>query len=221
MDIDIAEHLGAVDRRVRSEERDGRPVRILAAERTYDTSVEDLWDAITRPERIPRWFTPVTGDLRPGGRFQLQGNAGGDIVHCEPPRHLSLTWEFGDTLSWVEVRLSPVPDGRARLELEHIAPDDDHWRAFGPGAGGIGWEMALMGLALNVGGAPPVDPQEAMEWMGSQEGHAFIRESSDGWGEAHAASGASPDEARAAAARTAAAYRGEEVTGGDGTGEQG
>lgn len=221
MEIDITEHLGAVGRRVRSAERDGRPVRILAAERTYHTSVEDLWDAITRPERIPRWFTPVTGDLRPGGRFQLEGNAGGDIVRCEPPRHLSLTWEFGETLSWVEVRLSPVPEGRARLELEHIAPDDDHWRAFGPGAGGIGWEMAFMGLALHVSGAPPVDPEEAMAWMGSEEGHAFIRESSEGWGEAHTASGASPEEARAAAARTAAAYRGEEMPEGEGIPDQG
>ena len=48
---------------------------------------------------------PVSGDLRLGGRFQLQGNAGGGITRCAPPRHLAVTWEFGGQVSWVDVRL--------------------------------------------------------------------------------------------------------------------
>ena len=31
----------------------------------------DLWEALTSAERIPRWFAPVSGDLRLGGRFQV------------------------------------------------------------------------------------------------------------------------------------------------------
>ena len=44
-----------------------------------------MWDACTDPERIGRWFLPVSGDLRLGGRYQLEGNAGGEILRCEPP----------------------------------------------------------------------------------------------------------------------------------------
>ena len=73
---DILRYVGAVTREVRSVEKDGRPARVVVAACSYDTSVEDLWDAITNAERIPRWFLPISGDLRLGGRYQLQGNAG-------------------------------------------------------------------------------------------------------------------------------------------------
>jgi uncharacterized protein YndB with AHSA1/START domain len=43
----------------------------------YAAPVEDVWDACTNPARIPRWFLPVSGELRLGGRYQLEGNAGG------------------------------------------------------------------------------------------------------------------------------------------------
>lgn len=44
--------------------------------------IEDLWDEVTNPDRIPHWFMPVSGDLEPGGRHQLEGNAGGVIEIC-------------------------------------------------------------------------------------------------------------------------------------------
>ena len=59
---------------------------MVVASRSYDTDIDDLWEAITNAERIPRWFLPITGELRLGGRYQLQGNAGGTITACEPPR---------------------------------------------------------------------------------------------------------------------------------------
>ena len=34
-----------------------------------DAAIDDVWDACTNPERIPRWFLPVSGDLRLGGRY--------------------------------------------------------------------------------------------------------------------------------------------------------
>jgi hypothetical protein len=33
-----------------------------------------------RPRAHRRWFLPVTGDLRVGGRFQLEGNAGAAAI---------------------------------------------------------------------------------------------------------------------------------------------
>src|SRR5688572_25977321 len=128
MKIDIAAALGAVARGVASREHEGRPARVVVAARTYDTAIDDLWDALTNAERIPRWFLPVSGDLRPGGRYQLQGNAGGEITTCEPPSHLGVTWEYGSEVSWVTVRLAEEATGRTRLELEHVAHvDDKRW----------------------------------------------------------------------------------------------
>ena len=70
----------------------------------YDTPPEDLWEACTDPERIARWFLPISGDLRPGGRFEFQGNASGTIERCEPPHSVDATWEYGGQTSWIEVR---------------------------------------------------------------------------------------------------------------------
>ena len=84
MDFDVEGNLGAAERSVWSMERDGRPARAVTLSRSYATSVEDLWDAVTNGERIPRWFLTVGGELEPGGRYQLEGNAGGLVTACEP-----------------------------------------------------------------------------------------------------------------------------------------
>lgn len=209
MNIDVPAMIGAVVREVAVREQDGRPARAVIATRAYDTTVDDLWEAITNPERIPRWFLPVTGDLKLGGRYQLQGNAGGTITACEPPRRLSLTWEFAGQTSWVNVALSEAGDG-AQLELEHVAHvDNDHWKQFGPGAVGIGWELSLIGLALHLEGGAQVDPDGFAAWSASPDGRALMAASGTAWGEAHAASGEDAETARASAARTVAFYTGE------------
>jgi uncharacterized protein YndB with AHSA1/START domain len=178
----------------------------LSLTRSYDAPVADVWDACTNPERIPRWFLPVSGDLRPGGRFQVQGNASGTIERCDPPRSFAATWEApGGQVSHIELRLEPAGGG-TRLTLEHSVPEDDHWRRFGPGAVGVGWDMALTGLERHLPSGDAVDPEQAMAWFASPEGREFVAESSRGWGEAHAAGGADADAARAAAEQTLAAY---------------
>ncbi len=87
----------------------------------YAAPVEDVWDACTNPERIPRWFVPVSGELRLGGRYQLEGNASGTIERCDPPESFAASWESGGETSWIEVRLTAEPDGRTRLQIEHLA----------------------------------------------------------------------------------------------------
>ena len=91
MEIDVARVLGLVTRTVRNFEKDGKPASTVTLTRLFDTSVDDLWDALTSKERIPRWFLPVEGDLRLGGRYQLKGNAGGTITACTPPSHFAAT----------------------------------------------------------------------------------------------------------------------------------
>jgi len=156
MKIDIAHHIGAVSRTVESRTHDGQPAHAVIASREYDTTVDDLWDALTSKERIPRWFLPVSGDLRLGGRYQLQGNAAGTITRCEPPRHLAVTWEFGGQVSWVDVRLAPTANGRAHLELQHVMPvPDATWDQYGPGAVGVGWTWRSLASRSTWLLAPP------------------------------------------------------------------
>ena len=114
--------------------------------RLYDTSVDDLWDALSRKERIPRWFLPVEGDLELGGKYQLKGNAGGTVTACAPPTHFAATWEFGGAVSWIDVRSRGGAPPRRGSTLEHTAIIEDHWNQFGPGAVGIGWDLAIAGL---------------------------------------------------------------------------
>src|SRR5215831_2232401 len=85
MNIDVANQIGAVTREVRSRQHNGRPARVVVASRTYNTTIEDVWDAITNAERIPRWFLPVSGDLRLGGRYQLEGWWGGHPLRAPSP----------------------------------------------------------------------------------------------------------------------------------------
>jgi uncharacterized protein YndB with AHSA1/START domain len=196
----------AVRRAVIDTTREGRPARVVVAERTYPASADDVWDALTNPERIPRWFLPISGDLRLGGRYSLEGNANGTIEACDPPRHLAVTWEFGGGTSWVEVHLTEAGDGDGDatiLRLAHTAPVDDHWDEFGPGAVGVGWDLALLALTehLATGAAVAFDPTD-------DAALAVMRRSSAAWGAADVASGTPAHAAEAAAARTTAAYTG-------------
>ncbi len=208
MTFDIEHHLGCVDRSVIDLEKDGKSARAVILSCSYDTDKDDLWDALTTAERIPRWFLPIEGDLRLGGRYQFKGNAGGEITACEPPEHLAATWEWQENVSWVEVQLATEGDSRTRLTLTHTAIVDPFWDQYAPGATGVGWELGLIGLALHLidPDAPKLD-EEA--FAHSPDGKAFMQRSATAWGEADIARGEDPTQARAAAKRAAGFYTGE------------
>jgi uncharacterized protein YndB with AHSA1/START domain len=205
-----ADHLGAVTRGLTTVERDGVSLRKLIAERTFDATLDEVWDALTSPERVPRWIGGgLSGDLRLGGRFQIEGNAGGEVLGCEPPRTLSVTWEYAGQVSWVDVTLADDGHG-TRLLLEHTAPvDPQMWEQFGPGAVGIGWEMALMGLTEHLD-SPDADPDEVKAWLEGPEGRAYLVEfmtaAGERWVDESIAFGTDTAAARAAGERCTAAY---------------
>ncbi|SDI28877.1 SRPBCC family protein [Nonomuraea jiangxiensis] len=177
----------------------------LVLRRRYDAEIEDVWQACTDAERLARWFLPVSGDLKVGGTYQLEGNAGGEILQCEPPELIRVTWLYGDNpgFSEVEVRLSADGEGTV-FELSHTADvPEEMWSQFGPGAAGVGWDLALLGLGLHLSGGTRVAENTFHE---TEEGRAFITASSRAWGEAHQAAGGAPDEVAAAVTRTTAFY---------------
>jgi uncharacterized protein YndB with AHSA1/START domain len=209
--IDVSHEINSIDRNVGSRTLEAGEARTLTVSRVYDTPPEDLWDACTNPERIARWFLPISGDLRPGGRYELQGNASGTIERCEAPHTIDATWEYGGQVSWIEVRLTPEADGRTRFALEHIAHvDDEMWAQFGPGAVGVGWDQTLLGLSLYLAGGEDLPARDEVEaWQTSDVGRDYARQSSDRWCEASIAFGTDPDAARATAGRTTDFYTGE------------
>ena len=218
MQIDTERAAKAVSRMVEDRQFEGKPARSVILERSYATGIDDVWDALTNGERIPRWFLPVSGDLRLGGRYQLRGNAGGTITDCEPPRRLGLTWEFGGQTSWVFVTLSESDAEQTRLRLEHVAPIDakamEFWDQFGPGAVGVGWDLAVMGLGQHLETGESIGHEAGEEWGRSDEGKAFVRLSSKAWSDASAAFGTDPEAAAAAGERTTAFYTGSGDTAG-------
>ncbi len=200
--------VGAVSRVVGTRDQDGRPARVVVARRRYAGAIDEVWDALTNAERIPRWFLPISGELRLGGRYQFQGQAGGEITRCDPPRAFAVTWEYGGSVSWLTVTLTPAGEA-TDLELEHVAHVDDAlWDQFGPGAVGVGWDMGLMGLAEHLSGTPEVDPVRAAAWGASDEGKAFVHAASQSWADASIAAGTPEAAARASAGRTTAFYTG-------------
>jgi uncharacterized protein YndB with AHSA1/START domain len=203
--MDPTAAVDAVRREILDTTREGQPARVIVAERRYTAPPVDVWDALTNPDRIPRWLLPISGDLRLGGHYQLEGNAGGTISECDPPRHLAVTWEYGGAVGWVDVHLAGSGDDTI-LRLEHVAlvaDFDDKWDEFGPGAVGVGWDLSLLGLAEHLATGADVNPDPT-----APAGLEFMRRSSDGWCRASIAYGTPPERAEAAAARTTDAYTG-------------
>ena len=155
--IDIVREIDAVQREVGSGRLAAGEARTIRLRRTYDAPIDDVWDALTDPERISRWFLPISGDYRVGGSFQFEGNAGGRIVACDQPNRLFVTWgfaEMGDAaMSELELRLTPEGNDATVFELVHTAiVPEDAWALFGPGAVGVGWDQGVLGLALHLRG---------------------------------------------------------------------
>lgn len=208
MNFNPKTHIDATSRTVSPHERDGRPAAHVTLSRTFDTTLDDLWGAVTAPDRIPRWATNVTGDLQLNGRYQTEANASGTITECEPQSHIALTWEFAGDVSWVEFQFASESPDRARLTLTHTSHLSPHWDTYGPGATGVGWELALAGLALYLAD-PNLEKPDEMEFVTSNDGKAFITGSSNAWAEAAIAAGTDPETAQTAANSTTAFYTGE------------
>jgi uncharacterized protein YndB with AHSA1/START domain len=207
---DLIDELHAVTREVGSDTLPAGEARVVTLSRSYPADIDDVWDAITNHERIPRWFLPISGDLRLGGRYQLEGNAGGEIRACEPPRRLQVTWNMAnptgpDDVSIVEVLLDGGDDGGdTTLTLIHTAVvPPEMWDNFGPGAVGVGWDGAVLGLAAHLAGETLPDPSELEKDPAMR---AFYVASSEAWGEAYRASGVDEETAKRAAAATTEFY---------------
>ena len=123
-------------------------------ERDYDTDVDDLWAALVDPDRLARWFAPVSGDLRLGGTVEVafdDAPARFVVEVCEAPTTLQVSWLHADRRSTVRARLSTVAESLTRLTLVHerLTSSAPEYAA--------GWHWYLDSLSLHTGRA--VDPR--------------------------------------------------------------
>jgi uncharacterized protein YndB with AHSA1/START domain len=73
---------------------------VVRMEDRLDTGIDDLWEALTDPDRLARWFGEVEGELAQGGEFRvriaLAGERTGQVEACEPPQRVVLTMRDPD-----------------------------------------------------------------------------------------------------------------------------
>jgi len=126
----------------------------LSFERLYPTSVGDVWEAVTSADRLTRWMSPFTGDLRLGGTWQALNDDGsvfawGTVERCEAPRRFVTSWEYeGEHVSTITVTVEEHPQG-ALLVLVHAGLVDDGY--------GAGWQTYLEQLDDALGLAPDAE----------------------------------------------------------------
>ncbi len=128
----------------------------ITFQRTHTAEPADVWAAITDDAALATWFAPVGGDLRPGGRYEIDfghDTQAGEIRTCDAPTTLALTWDHPDEpASLVTVRVEPALGGGTTLILEHdLLP--------GGGAAGYsaGWHAYLDRLTAHLTAHPLPD----------------------------------------------------------------
>lgn len=207
---DVLDELAAARRTMGAATLPAGDAYTIELRRRYNAPIDDVWNAITDPERLGRWLKPVAGDLRLGGSFVFDGGEHGEILACDAPRRLRVSWLFGpEADEWpgtseVEVLLSPGPAGGTEFALVHAAAvGEPMFPTYGPGAGGVGWDLHLLTLAGFLADGENLDHDE---FRITPEGRDFVQRSAAAWGEAHLAAGGNPDQVTAAVAATSAFY---------------
>jgi uncharacterized protein YndB with AHSA1/START domain len=125
-------------------------------EDVYDTGIEDLWSAVTDPDRLARWVAEVTGEFRPGGRiharFTSSWDGPGRIDVCRAPHHLSLTMAPDTPEQTVIEAVLQAEGDQTRLVIEERGLPLDEYAAHG-----AGWQAHVEDLAAHLAGRAAED----------------------------------------------------------------
>lgn len=81
----------------------------------FDTNIDDLWSALTDPDRLARWLGEIEGNLRFGGEFKARYFDGwegtGRVEACEPPQHLRVVTNGSGPADQGIVEMTLAADG--------------------------------------------------------------------------------------------------------------
>lgn len=145
-----------VRRGVVTTEDDGR--QRLEFRRSWPDPIEDVWAALTEPERLARWIGSYAGERGAGGTgtFAMtheEGEPVGEpmtIVECDPPRRLVVQWIQQQEGSVWRIDLDLwTEESRTELWFVQVFPAGTDVVDFA-----MGWHWYLEKLGAEVAGAP-------------------------------------------------------------------
>jgi len=133
---------------------------VVRVEERYATDIDDLWSALTDPDRLARWYGQVDGELGLGGEFRMYVDASGwegtgRVEACEPPRRLMVTTkELSESFrKTVEATLTSEDDHTV-LVIEVRGMPLDKIAFFG-----AGWQIHTEDLAAYLAGGERGDTE--------------------------------------------------------------
>ena len=106
------------------------PTHSITMIRTVNAPVDAVYAAWTEPDRMARWVGEVEADVRPGGRYRFESDAGdgntfvftGEYLALEPGHRVRQTFLAGEADTpnpypneFIEVRLRELPEARTEL----------------------------------------------------------------------------------------------------------
>ncbi len=134
---------------------DGR--QRLEFRRSWPDPIEDVWAALTEPDRLERWIGRYDGTRGPGGTGLFfmtheEGEQVGEpmtIVECTPPRRLVVEWTQQETENWrVDLDLASE-GGRTQLTFVQVFGADADVTDYA-----LGWHWYLAKFGAEVAGTP-------------------------------------------------------------------
>jgi uncharacterized protein YndB with AHSA1/START domain len=145
-------------RGVLTTEGDGR--QRLEFRRSWPDPIDDIWAALTEPDRLARWIGTYDGERAVGARGTftmtheeaVDGYAGEPmtIVECDPPRRLVVEWVQAGSENWrVDLDLASE-GGRTVLRFVQVFAADADVTDFA-----LGWHWYLDKFGAEVGGGEP------------------------------------------------------------------
>ena len=153
-------------------EDDGR--QRLEFRRSWPDPIEDVWAALTEPDRVARWIGRYDGARGAGGTGTFfmtheEGEQTGEamtIRECDPPRRLVVEWVQQQTENWSVALDLWTEDGRTVLRFVQVFPAGVDVVDFA-----MGWHWYLDKFDEVVSGRPAPG-----DW------NAFIAEVGPGYG---------------------------------------
>jgi uncharacterized protein YndB with AHSA1/START domain len=129
-----------------------------------DSGIEDVWSALTDPERLAGWYGEVTGDLRLGGEYRARVFATGwegtgRVEACEPPMRLVVTGKDPDEPFEDVTEVTLTADGdHTILVFEQRGMSLDYVAGYGAGN-----QIHLEDLAAYLAGGERCDARARMD----------------------------------------------------------
>ncbi|MBT2501863.1 SRPBCC domain-containing protein [Curtobacterium sp. ISL-83] len=138
-------------------------------DRVYPTGIDDLWDAVTTPERLARWLVVQLDGVPAVGKtvraaFTSSWDGSVRIDECDRPAHLRVTMLDDQDTTVTEAWLTAVDADHTRLVLEERG-----FRADEVADHGAGWQVHVEDLATVLDGGEP-EPWEP-RWRALRPGY--------------------------------------------------